>query len=402
LLQIALTRTLGVAEYGTYTYAVAYAFLLAIPGAFGFRTVVVRLLPSFCIQDDYERARGLVRFALFVCAFVSISISAVGMLIVYLSEPQSADTLKLAMFLIPFLALSHLYLGLLRGVKKMFLALAPSQIIRPLLLMILVFIVSYSFSEFTSSVAIVLMILATAMALLFQVVSFKKSSAVWPATTGVKVEAKNWLKIAAALFIADSFYEVLNRIDIIMLGAMYDETASGIYNVAARTAAMVSIVITAVNSAAASKISEIYTTEGASEQLQALITKIARWVFWLSVLSAVFLLVFGKPVLSLFGAEFVLAYEVLIICVVGQVINTFAGPVGMLLNMTGNHKQVAKIYGWSAVINVLLNAVLIPEYGILGAAYATIATTFIWNVWMAVMAKIKVGVNTTIIHYSSS
>lgn len=320
------------------------------------------------------------------------------MIVIYLTEPNSTDTLLLAMFLVPFLSLSHLYIGLLRGVKRMFLSLAPPQIIRPLIFIILIFIISYSFKNFTSSIAITLMIVATCAALLIQIVSFKMASLSWSTTTGISIETRNWLKIAASLFIADSFYEVLNRIDIIMLGALYEESASGIYNVAARTAAMVSIVIGAVNSAAASKISEIYTIEGASERLQKLVSKIARWVFWLSLLSAFLLVIAGKPILSLFGKEFIQAYEVLLICIIGQVINAFAGPVGMLLNMTGNHKQVAKIYGWSAVINVVLNMLLIPEYKILGAAYATIATTFIWNAWMAIVARKKIGINTTIIH----
>lgn len=385
-------------EYGTYTYSVAYAFLLAIPGAFGFRTVVVRLLPSYCIQNDYDKVRGLVRFSLFITALVSISISVVGMIVIYLTEPNSTDTLLLAMFLVPFLSLSHLYIGLLRGVKRMFLSLAPPQIIRPLVFILLIFVISYNFKNFTSNIAITLMIVATCAALLIQVVSFRMTSVSWSTTTGISIEARNWLKIAVSLFIADSFYEVLNRIDIIMLGALYDESASGIYNVAARTAAMVSIVIGAVNSAAASKISEIYTIEGASERLQMLVSKIARWVFWLSLLSAFLLVIAGKPILSLFGKEFIQAYDVLLICIIGQVINAFAGPVGMLLNMTGNHKQVAKIYGWSAVINVVLNMLLIPEYKILGAAYATIATTFIWNAWMVIIARKKIGVNTTIIH----
>jgi len=384
-------------QYGTFTYAVAFAFLLAIPGTFGFRTAVVRLLPSYCIQGDYKKARGLVRFSLFVCIAVSIFIAFIGMVVVYFTEPESSNALLLAILLIPFLALSDLHLGLLRGVKRMAWALAPTQIIRPTIFIIFILMASYGLVNFSSAIAIALMLIAVFAALIVQVVGFSRARSTWPVTTTVKVEARNWLKIAAALFIADSFYEVLNRIDIIMLGAMYEESASGIYNVAARTAAMVSIVISAVNSAAASRISEIYTTEGASKSLQTLVTKIARWVFWLSILFAIFLIAFGKPVLSLFGKEFIQAYDVLIICIIGQVINTFAGSVGMLLSMTGHQAQVAKIYGWSALANVLLNAILIPEYGILGAAYATIATTFMWNVWMVYVARQKIGINTTII-----
>ena len=323
------------------------------------------------------------------------------MVVVYLSGTESSNALLLAMLLIPFLALSDLYMGLHRGMKRMVLSLAPSQIIRPTIFIVLVLIASYSLADLTSTLAIALMFAAICMALTVTAASFSKVISNWPITKTTKADAFNWLKIAIAFFIADSFYEVLNRIDIIMLGAMYDESASGIYNVAARTSAMVSFVISAVNSAAASRISEIFTTDGPGKSLQTLVTTIARWVFFLSILIAVLLIALGKPILSLFGEQFIQAYHVLIVCIIGQVINAFAGSVGMLLNMTGNHTQVAKIYGWSALSNVLLNAILIPIYGILGAAYATLTTTFLWNAWMVYVANHKIGINTTILHKPS-
>lgn len=400
-MQITLAQTLGVDQYGTFTYAVAFAFLLATPSTLGLRTTVVRLLPSYCIQHDYEKARGLVRFSLFVCITVSISIASIGMVVVYLSGTESRNVLLLAMLLIPLLALSDLYMGLNRGMKRMVMSLAPSQVIRPTIFIVLVLIASYRLADLTSTFAIALMFTAICMALTVPAASFSKVISNWPVTKNTKTDAYNWLKIAIAFFIADSFYEVLNRIDIIMLGAMYDESASGIYNVAARTSGLVSFVISAVNSAAASRISEIYTTDGSGKSLQTLVTTISRWVFFFSILIAVLLIALGKPILSLFGEQFIQAYPVLIVCIIGQVINAFAGSVGMLLNMTGNHTQVAKIYGWSAFSNVLLNAILIPKYGVLGAAYATLATTFMWNVWMVYVANHKIGINTTLLHKPS-
>jgi len=397
LLQITLARILGVDQYGNYTYVLAYAYLLAMPGNLGFRTAVVRLLPSYCIQNDFERARGLVQFSLSVSIAASILVAGTGIAVVYITQPVSAKALYLAMILIPFLALSDLHLGLLRGAKKMVLSLAPTQIARPAVLIVSVLIASYLLVEVSSTVAIILMFVSICLALMIQVAGFARVKSLWPETATVKMDAGKWFKIAIALFFADSFYEILNRIDIIMLGSMYDESASGIYNVAARTSAMVSIVISAVNAAAASNISEIYTTEGAGKSLQRLVSKIARWVFWFSLLISVLLAVFGKLVLSMFGNEFIAAYDVLLICIIGQVINSVAGSVGMLLNMTGNQAQVAKIYGFSAIVNVLLNYILIPEYGIYGAAYATIATTFIWNASMVYVASSRIGVNTTVL-----
>ena len=92
------------------------------------------------------------------------------------------------------------------------------------------------------------------------------------------------------------------------------------------------------------------------------------------------LIIFARPILGIFGAEFVAARWGLTILVLGQLINVGVGSVGYLMIMTGHQNQSTYIFGFSALANVILNALLIPRFGTIGAAIATATTMALWNI----------------------
>jgi O-antigen/teichoic acid export membrane protein len=94
--------------------------------------------------------------------------------------------------------------------------------------------------------------------------------------------------------------------------------------------------------------------------------------------------VFGKELLNLFGDDFVVAYPILVILIVGQLANAMTGPVALLLNMTGHQTDAARILGAGVILNVTLNALLIPAYGPTGAALAGTVTMVLLNTNMAI------------------
>jgi len=79
------------------------------------------------------------------------------------------------------------------------------------------------------------------------------------------------------------------------------------------------------------------------------------------------------------------AYPWLLILAFGQLINAFAGPGLNILNMTGYEKSARNTMLVVVVLNVLLNLILIPTLGPLGAAISTTTTMVGWNVWAALL-----------------
>ena len=91
------------------------------------------------------------------------------------------------------------------------------------------------------------------------------------------------------------------------------------------------------------------------------------------------LIAFGDDLLAVFGSDFGRGRLALTILVLGQVVNVAAGHVGVLMTMTGHEKRVAATVGASAACNAVLNLILIPRFGIDGAAAATAISLVLWN-----------------------
>jgi len=83
------------------------------------------------------------------------------------------------------------------------------------------------------------------------------------------------------------------------------------------------------------------------------------------------LLVLGKPLLWLFGPQFVVGYDIMFIAAIGLVVRSAIGPVERLLNMLGHQHICALAYALAFVMNVVLCIMLVPRYGGHGAAAAT-------------------------------
>jgi len=94
-----------------------------------------------------------------------------------------------------------------------------------------------------------------------------------------------------------------------------------------------------------------------------------------------------------FGPEYDASYGPLLILIAGQAVNSAAGSVGFLLNMTGHERDTAAGMGVAVALNLALNLALIPSWGILGAATATAFSMAVWNglLWWRVWRKL--GIN---------
>ena len=84
-----------------------------------------------------------------------------------------------------------------------------------------------------------------------------------------------------------------------------------------------------------------------------------------------------------------------ILCI-GQLVNASVGSVGVLLDMTGNEKDSAGAIGLGAGANVALNALLIPRYGVEGAAIATATSIVIRNILLSVRVRQRLNISPTI------
>jgi O-antigen/teichoic acid export membrane protein len=97
----------------------------------------------------------------------------------------------------------------------------------------------------------------------------------------------------------------------------------------------------------------------------------------------------------MFGPEFPSAQPGLIILVLGQTINVVMGPVALLLVMTGHEREVAVATALSAALNIALNLVMIPAWGLMGTSLAVAISVSVWNILLAVRVRRRLGLHST-------
>jgi O-antigen/teichoic acid export membrane protein len=100
----------------------------------------------------------------------------------------------------------------------------------------------------------------------------------------------------------------------------------------------------------------------------------AWWTTLSALVIALPLLLLAEFVLRLFEDAFVAGSSALRILLVGQVVSAMAGSVGYIMMMTGHERQAAFVTLGATAGNILLNLMLIPPFGMEGAAVARAVT----------------------------
>ncbi|MGR9072784.1 MAG: flippase [Gammaproteobacteria bacterium] len=196
--------------------------------------------------------------------------------------------------------------------------------------------------------------------------------------------------ISSHMFLASSMGLLMSYTDTVMLGMMRSEAEVGVYSVAMKLYAVSLLILSTVKPISSSTFSELYST-GQTKLLARTAAQTSRLMFLASAPLIAVMIVFGPLVLQLFGDEFRSGYQTLLLLLAGLTIQTMSGSAGTLLTMTGHHKVLKYILLIATVLNIALNYLLIPEYGIDGAAFASLIGIAVINVAAVAAVKSRLG-----------
>lgn len=184
------------------------------------------------------------------------------------------------------------------------------------------------------------------------------------------------IKKSYPMMLSNSLFLLMSWVDIIMLSLLSNSADVGIYNTSLKIASSITIGLMGVNTIAMPKFSEL-KDKSSRFKFTAQKSIIFSLVFALPLL--LLINIFPEYILNLFGQEFKTGVTSLRILSIGFFFSVLAGSVISILNMTGEAHKVKNILIISVVLNLFLNRVLIPLWGINGAAIATSTTTIFWN-----------------------
>lgn len=209
----------------------------------------------------------------------------------------------------------------------------------------------------------------------------------------LSLETRSMLKVALPLLIVTSTSMIAANADAVMLGWLSNASEVGLYSVASSLALLTTVFHLITVSTLSPKIASLYN-ENKKNEIQLMVKKVTTGLFFIGLFSVLFFLFGGELILQVWGERFTIAYWQLIILSIGQLFNIGTGATGVILIMTGYEKIAGHITISSAIINVVLNLLLIPVFGAFGAAIATTSTVIIENTIKVFVVKSKTGINT--------
>jgi O-antigen/teichoic acid export membrane protein len=192
------------------------------------------------------------------------------------------------------------------------------------------------------------------------------------------IEYRRILVFSLPLTLAASIQYIVSWTDVLVLGVFVPSDAVGLYQAAFQTSVLLMLFLQSANSIFPSIAADLYESDQ-SEQLNLVYTGVTKWVTYLTVLGMAFVLIYNDEILSIFGTTAASAQTALAILATGQTINTAVGPTGFLLIMTDHERLQLVNSVIAAVLNLILNVVLIQMYGIIGAAAATAVSLALLN-----------------------
>ena len=396
LSHIVLARMLGPSSYGVYVYALAWVSILALLAQVGTEPLVVRQVSAYQALAQWPLLHGLVRFCRFMVSGVGLFLAVLVCLATLTLRDRISAELVSALWVtaatIPVLALLQLHQALLTGLHRPLASGIIGNIIRPSLLLLILLAVYFTGSALDAVIAMASNLVAVSLILALAMGWYGRSRPIEIAGVSANYAHKAWLSSGLMLLLIHFTHVVLNQADIIMIGAMLGTESAAIYAPAAKIASVVIFSMIAVNTVVAPMIAQAYAA-GQRSALRRLLPVAIVASASVALPLVVVICLFADELLALFGPAFAGGRQALIILAVAQLFNVLAGPVDYYLIMTRFERLALTVLGVSAALNVLLNIIFIPRYGIEGAAMATAISMIAWNLGMLAVVRLKLRIS---------
>lgn len=372
LSSILMARILGATLLGRYYLGLILVQIASYIALMGFDRGLVRFIPVYSMDDEGKTKRllqsniAIVLFLSICLSFLLFNTSSIISTRLFHSYEMS-EVLKIFSFYIPIFSLFSLGLAVLRGFKRVDISSNVNNIIMPLTFLIFLSVIilvdgklNHVITVRMISTFIAIIVVAYFMLNKFSIVLKAKSS---------YVDTKNYLFYCLPFLIISILYFIIGKITTLMLGYFVTSDYVGVYSVIVYITALSLFGLQAVNAIFAPYISELYT-KGDLVNIERLLKILTRWSFNFALFVFVLILIFRIELLKIYGNQFAIGARAMVILAAGQIINAFSGSTGAILLMTGRQN-------WEVInsiivlfLNVTLNIILIPKYGIEGAAIA--------------------------------
>jgi len=374
---IIMARWMGAYEFGIFVYVWTWVLIVGVVSDLGFAITAQRVIPAYLQRKQHDLVRGFIQSSRWMPGICISALSLAAALVIWLVgdwlDAYLVAPLLLACMVLPPYGITYAQDGASRAFGWINLALVPGYIIRPLLLLaILILFVALGF-EIDATYAMWAGVLSTWLTAVGQIAVFETRVRKRIEPGPSSYERRDWVVSSFPILLASLFQFMLSYVGVLLLQVYSTPEDIAVFYTATKLTAIISMVYFSVAASVAYRFAAL-NAAGNRQGLRAFYRNSIKWTFWPTLLVSGVIIVLGRPLLWLFGEEFMSGYSLVLVITAGLVLRAAIGPGEQVLNMMGRQRVCAAIYCVALVVNLLLCMTFITDFGAMGAAAATTAS----------------------------
>jgi len=374
--RVVVSRYAGPENYGLLSLGEMVLNIGILMALIGVNLGVVKFMSHYISLNQYNKAKGSFFAALKITSILGLIVTV---LLVIFSEIISVkifnNELLTPIFIvfsltIPVYGLLLIFSRALIALKKpeyQFFSVTIGRNFSALIFTIIVILLEGSVLHI-SIASLVSFIIALVIA--FFLVE-KKAYSFFRSKIEPVYNYKELLYFSMPLFFSAVFVNIMNWADTFLIGSMKTITDVGVYNVAMPLAASLAMFLSAFASMFFPIMNEL-KARNEIDKIGETYSLVMKWLYLFSLPGVLLVILFPRQILNiLFGESYVVGSSVLVILIIANFINVILGPANQVLMTFDRTKFIFGVNSTLVVLNIILNIILIPKFGIEGAAYAT-------------------------------
>ncbi|MCP3917964.1 MAG: oligosaccharide flippase family protein [bacterium] len=393
--QVFLARWIGKSGLGRYVEAFAWCLILSDVALLGFPFAGLRFIRERWNAADRSGVAGFIRRTRQISLGASLALAAGCATVITVlwppaSHPGSAVIL-VALAGLPALTLLRHWIGVAHAFGWFRYVALPMTVFRPLLFLALLAAIWMLGGDpsATQVMACQVAVIVAVLIGLTTVMAPRLRSQLDGAQPAYATRL--WLRTSGPLLFVSVFNGFFPEINVILVGLLAGEGHVAVFNAGIRTAFLIGFALQAVDQVTLPNVSTLFAS-GNRVGMQRLLTLATRMKFAAALAGMLVIAVFGERILAVFGEDFVEGHRALLILSLTQVVRAAIGPVDQILGLTGHQDASLIASGASLAAILALDAILVPAFGVVGAAIGVLVVTTLSSMWLLFLVVRHIGV----------
>ena len=303
-----------------------------------------------------------------------------------------------AALLVPFAGIGKLRSYVLLALDHTFASQFPVMVLRPALFLAGCLVLWALRGTLTPAAALAAQVLGAAAVLAVIGWLYRRHRPAALSSARPELAVRHWLAVSVPMGLTEGLRLLQGQLALLLVGFLSSPAQAGLYRVADAVAQIAALVSSVVGTAATAMFSRLW-----AEHDRAGLERVAVLSAWAMTLGGLLLglpvALFGAWLLpAVFGPGFAPALPVFVVLWGGIMASGLFGLTLTVANMSGQHVTTTRAFALIAALNLGLGLVLVPRFGAIGGAFATILATFAGTAWCAWRYHHLAGINPTLLN----